>query len=67
MAWVKTALSELLGLFVDDAGFALAIIAWLAVTWLVLLPRVPAWSPAILFLGLALILIESVLRRGRAP
>ena len=67
MAWVKTVLSELLGLFVDDSGFALAIVIWLAVAWLVLLPRVPAWSPAILFLGLAVILIESVLRRGRAP
>lgn len=67
MAWVKTIVSELLALFVDDAGFALAIIAWLAVAWLVLLPRVPPLSPAILFLGLALILIESVLRRGRSP
>ena len=67
MAWVRTAWSEFIGLFVDDGSFALAIMAWLALSWLLLprLPLPPAWPPAILFAGLAAILLESVLRRAR--
>ncbi len=66
MGWIKAAAAELLGLFVDDAGFALAILAWIGISHL-LLRLVPAWIPLILFLGLALILIESALRRARQP
>lgn len=59
--------SELIGLFVDDGTFAVAILAWLCVCWL-LLPRLtlsPAWPPLILFAGLVLILVESAARRAR--
>jgi hypothetical protein len=67
MRWIKTIFRELLGLFVDDGSFAIAILVWLGLLWL-LLPRLPVsgiWSAAILFAGLGLILIESVLRRAR--
>ncbi len=67
MTWLKTVWSEFIGLFVDDGSFAVAILAWIAFCWLVL-PRLglaPAWPPAILFIGLALILVESGLRRAR--
>ena len=64
MTWLKTIWSEFIGLFVDDGSLAVAV---LAVAWLLLprLPLPPALPPAILFVGLALILVESVLRRAR--
>ncbi len=67
MTWLNTIWSEFIGLFVDDGSFAVAILAWLAACWL-LLPRLglaPAWPPAILFVGLVLILAESAARRAR--
>ena len=67
MQWLKTSLREIFGLFVDDGSFALAIIIWLGLAWLIL-PRLtvsPAWNGAILFAGLALILLESVWRRAK--
>ncbi len=68
MTWLKTVWSEFLGLFIDDAAFAIAILAWLAACWL-LLPRLslPAiLPPTILFTGLVLILVESAMRRARS-
>lgn len=67
MRWLRTAWSEFVGLFVDDGSFAVAILAWLAVSWLALprLPLPPAWPPVILFVGLAAILAESAVRRSR--
>ncbi len=64
MTWLKTAWSEFIGLFVDDGSLAVAVLAWLAVAWLLLprLPLPPALPPVILFAGLALILVESALR-----
>ncbi len=67
MTWLNTLWSEFIGLFVDDGSFAVAILAWIAFCWLVL-PRLglaPPWPSAILFGGLALILVESALRRAR--
>lgn len=67
MSWVKTALGELLGLFVDDGSFALAIVAWLLLAGLAL-PRLQlgsGWAGLILFAGLAAILVQSALRRAR--
>lgn len=67
MSWLRTMVGELVGLFVDDGSFALAVVAWLVGCWLVF-PRL-SWSPgvegALLFVGLALILVESVWRRTR--
>lgn len=58
---------EIIGLFVDDRSFALAILVWLAVVALVLKPLGIGrpWLAAILFGGLAAILIEGTLRRSR--
>jgi hypothetical protein len=67
MAWLKTALQELFGLFVDDVPFTIAILVWLAVVSL-LLPTFLSdtrWDAAVLFLGCALILVESVNRAAR--
>lgn len=67
MRWAQAVIAEVIGLFVDDGNFALAIVAWLAAAWL-LLPHL-AWpgaaKGAAMFIGLAAILVESVLRRAR--
>jgi hypothetical protein len=67
MRWMSTILSEVFGLFVDDGSFAIAILAWLAVIALIL-PRLgvaAGWDGLILFVGLALILVESAARRAK--
>lgn len=67
MRWIKTAVAEFWGLFVDDGRYALAIIVWLAVVWLVL-PRLgfsSGWNAIILCVGLLLILLEGSLRGAR--
>ena len=67
MSWLRPAAAGVLGLFVDDAGFAMAILVWLAAAWLVL-PRLglpPDAPPAILFGGEALILAGSAAWRAR--
>ena len=52
-------------LFVDDGSFAGAILAWLAVAALVG-PRVDSrWAGPVWFAGLAVILVESVVRFSR--
>ncbi len=72
MPWLRAIVREIFGLFVDDGSFALAVLAWLAVVWLLLYrPFVSTrWAGFVLFAGLGLILIESARRyagRGRAP
>jgi len=67
MQWFKVIFREIFGLFVDDGSFAIAIIVWLGIVWL-LLPRLgdfSRWNSVILFAGLACILVESTLRRAR--
>jgi hypothetical protein len=67
MSWIRTVLREIFGLFVDDGSFAVAIILWLALVWLVV-PRLALPSGLgglVLFAGLVAILFESVLRRAR--
>lgn len=67
MRWIKTVVSEIFGLFVDDGSFAIAILLWLVLAGLVL-PRtdIPAAAKGpILFIGLAAILVESAARRAR--
>lgn len=67
MRWLKSIASEVLGLFVDDGSFAIAILVWLTLA-LVGLPHIgahPRLTGPILFAGLVLILIESVLRFSR--
>ena len=67
MTWLRKIVTELFGLFVDDGSFAIAILVWLGVLWLAL-PHIPIDNTGramILFAGLAIILVESVLRRAR--
>jgi hypothetical protein len=67
MRWLKSIAREVLGLFVDDGSFALAIVTWLLLV-VVLLPLVVAsasWAGPVLFAGLAIILAQSVLRYSR--
>lgn len=67
MRWIRSVTEEIFGLFVDDGHFAIAILAWVVLA-VVLLPRIPvpaAAKGAILFAGLAAILLESVTRRAR--
>jgi hypothetical protein len=64
MKWLRTIFREILGLFVDDGRFALAILAWLGIVWVIsryLGPR-NVWSAVVLSAGLVLILIESAVR-----
>lgn len=67
MLWLKAIFNEIVGLFVEDGSFAIAILAWLALLWVVLphLPIVGAWRAMILFVGLIAILIDSALRQAR--
>jgi hypothetical protein len=67
MRWIRTVASEVFGLFVDDGSFAVAILVWLGLCWL-LLPRIgvpPSVMGPVLFVGLAAILVESAARRAR--
>jgi hypothetical protein len=70
MNWLKGVWAELIGLFVDDGTFALSIVVWLIACGLAL-PHLGLPSflpPAILFVGLALILARSAVRRaGERP
>jgi hypothetical protein len=67
MHWFKAIWSELLGLFVDDGSFAIAILVWLGMNWLLstYLLRQSEWGGVVLFAGLGLILLESATRRSR--
>lgn len=60
-------LREVFGLFVDDGTLALAALIWIAVCALILPRTLPSsgWGGAILFLGLAALLAENVLRSAR--
>jgi hypothetical protein len=67
MGLIRTVVREVLGLFVDDVSFALIIIFWIGLAKIFLSRTAFAnrWHGMILFLGLALILIESSLRFSR--
>jgi hypothetical protein len=67
MSWLKTIWNELIGLFVDDVSFALAIAVWLMATYsLFRLDIIPMRGRgALLFVGLATIFVENTLRRAR--
>lgn len=69
MSWLKTVWRELVSIFIDDSHFALAIVIWLALIGLLVshLIWAVAWQGIVLFVGLAVVLVESVLRRSRRP
>jgi hypothetical protein len=63
MQTLKTIGREALGLFVADARFTLALVAWIAISGSipVLLQRSPAAGALLLFAGFAAILVEDLL------
>jgi hypothetical protein len=67
MHWLKAAIGEIYGLFVDDGHFALAILVWLLLIWLAvsLLPSLAAWGGIVFFLGLAAILLVNTKQSAR--
>ncbi len=66
MAWIRTILREVLGLFVDDGAFALAILAWIGIDWLLAGSlHLGTAASVLLFVGLAVILLESTTRFSR--
>ena len=69
MTRLKSALKELLGLFVDDGPFTLGIVAWLAFAGLIF-TRVlghPRLLASIFVLGLLAALLASVWRTAKRP
>jgi hypothetical protein len=63
MQTLKTIGREALGLFVADARFTLALVAWIAIAGSipVLLPRSPVVGAFLLFAGFAAILVENLI------
>ena len=67
MKLLGTIWREVLGIFVDDARFAVAILAWLLLAWLgTRLLHIPSGiAGALLALGFVVILLESAASRAR--
>jgi membrane protein implicated in regulation of membrane protease activity len=67
MRLIRTVVREVFGLFVDDVSFASLIIIWMGLVKILSSRTASAnrWYGIILFLGLALILIESAVRFSR--
>lgn len=67
MQWFRTICHEVFGLFVEDGSFAISILVWLGIVWLLLrhLGVFSWWNGLVLFSGLACILAESTLRYAR--
>ena len=67
MRALLNALHEIYGLFVEDGSYAIAILVWVGLAALIF-PRVPAgiaWRGPLLFIGLAALMIENVVRAAR--
>jgi len=62
----KTIALEIWGLFVDDAAFAVAVVAWLAITGIAshYIGR-SDWMPILFFIGLALLLVGGAIRQSK--
>jgi hypothetical protein len=67
MQWMRTILSLIYGLFVDDGSFAVAILVWLGIIWMLAsrlgVPR--GVVGPLLFVGLATILVTSTAWQAR--
>jgi hypothetical protein len=65
---VKAALTELLGLFVDDGSLAVAVIVWIAGAVICMRGQFidPQSEAVLLFAGIAVLLAENVVRSTRA-
>ena len=67
MKYIAEILRELWGLFVEDSSYTLAILLWVGLvgfgkSWI---RGEGAWGGPILFVGLALIMLENVTRSAR--
>lgn len=67
MRWLKIAFDEVVGLFIDDASYAMAIVGWLAVVAALGFgfASVRSWLGPVLFSGLAVILAAGAAWRAR--
>jgi hypothetical protein len=67
MQALRRIMRELIGLFIDDGSLAVVVVIWIAICAVVLPILVPtaSWQGPIMFVGLALILLESVTRRAK--
>lgn len=68
MGWLRTVVREVYGLFVDDGSFAVAIVVWVGVMWVVVrrFGVSAGVGGGVLFVGLGVILVESLWRFARA-
>jgi hypothetical protein len=67
MRVVAGALRELLGLFVEDAGYAFAILGWVAIASVAFRYVDPVWRGAVFAAGFIVVLLTGVIRATRAP
>ena len=67
MRWIQSVAREVWGLFVEDGSLAAAIVVWLGIVLLIVHRAAwgMRWGGVVLFAGLALVLIENVLRYAR--
>ncbi len=67
MSWISAVLIDIGALFVDDGRLAGAILGWLAVVGLLAagIGADSRWTGLVLFVGLAVILLENTARRAR--
>jgi hypothetical protein len=67
MKWLRGIIEEIYSMFVDDGVFALSILAWAAIIWLIAvrLDLGTQIGAPLLGAGLIAILIESAVRRAR--
>jgi hypothetical protein len=64
---IRAACRELIGLFVEDWPFALALSVWVSVAVFALPHLLPAvWRGPVFFLGVVGILIDNVMRSSRS-
>ncbi len=66
MRIVTGAFRELVGLFVEDAGFAVAILGWIVLAAVALRYIDPGWRGAVLAGGFIVILLAGVARATRS-
>jgi hypothetical protein len=66
IALIKTIALEIWGLFVDDIGFAVTVVAWIVIAGIAThyLGHF-RWMPIVFFLGLALLLAGGAVRQAR--
>jgi hypothetical protein len=64
MTWIDAILKTIWDLFIDDGAFALSILIWLALVWLLReLGFNATWDCGLLFVGLAVLLVHSARRK----